>query len=57
MSRSFTGSAESTHTVERIHAAFGRERARQIEKRLVTRLRSYLQSELGEAVQIALGQE
>jgi len=34
-----------------------RERARQIEKRLVTRLRSYLQSELGEAVQIALGQE
>lgn len=34
-----------------------RERARQIEKRLVTRLRAYLQSELGEAVQIALGHE
>ncbi len=34
-----------------------RERARQIEKRLVTRLRGYLQDELGEAVQIALGQE
>jgi RNA polymerase sigma-32 factor len=34
-----------------------RERARQIEKRLVTRLRAYLQDELGEAVQIALGQE
>ena len=34
-----------------------RERARQIEKRLVTRLRAFLQSELGEAVQIALGQE
>jgi RNA polymerase sigma-32 factor len=34
-----------------------RERARQIEKRLVLRLRSYLQDELGEAVQIALGHE
>ncbi|HET6584070.1 MAG TPA: RNA polymerase factor sigma-32 [Nannocystaceae bacterium] len=34
-----------------------RERARQIEKRLVTRLRAYLQDELGDAVQIALGQE
>lgn len=34
-----------------------RERARQIEKRLVLRLRAYLQDELGEAVQIALGQE
>jgi RNA polymerase sigma-32 factor len=34
-----------------------RERARQIEKRLVTRLRTYLQDELGDAVQIALGQE
>lgn len=34
-----------------------RERARQVEKRLVTRLREYLQSELGDAVQIALGHE
>jgi RNA polymerase sigma-32 factor len=34
-----------------------RERARQIEKRMVTRLREYLQSELGDAVQIALGHE
>jgi RNA polymerase sigma-32 factor len=34
-----------------------RERARQIEKRLTLRLRAYLQQELGDAVQIALGQE
>jgi len=34
-----------------------RERARQIEKRLVLRLREYLQGELGDAVQIALGQD
>ncbi|MBC8069588.1 MAG: RNA polymerase factor sigma-32 [Deltaproteobacteria bacterium] len=34
-----------------------RERARQIEKRLVIRLREYLQGELGDAVQIALGHE
>jgi len=34
-----------------------RERARQIEKRLVLRLRAYLQEELGEAVQIALGND
>ncbi|MEM6993813.1 MAG: RNA polymerase factor sigma-32 [Myxococcota bacterium] len=34
-----------------------RERARQIEKRLVLRLRAYLQGELGEAVQIALGHD
>ena len=34
-----------------------RERARQIEKRMVMRLRAYLQSELGEAVQIALGHD
>jgi RNA polymerase sigma-32 factor len=32
-----------------------RERARQIEKRLILRLREYLQTELGDAVQIALG--
>ena len=34
-----------------------RERARQVEKRLVLRLREYLQDELGDAVQIALGHE
>ncbi|MCA9648682.1 MAG: RNA polymerase factor sigma-32 [Myxococcales bacterium] len=34
-----------------------RERARQLEKRLVLRLREYLQAELGDAVQIALGHE
>ena len=34
-----------------------RERARQLEKRMVLRLREFLQSELGDAVQIALGQE
>ena len=34
-----------------------RERARQIEKRLVLRLRAYLQQELGDAVQIALGHD
>ena len=34
-----------------------RERARQIEKRMVLRLRTYLQAELGDAVQIALGHQ
>ncbi|NVB38291.1 RNA polymerase factor sigma-32 [Pseudenhygromyxa sp. WMMC2535] len=34
-----------------------RERARQIEKRMVLRLRAYLQEELGDAVQIALGHD
>lgn len=34
-----------------------RERARQLEKRMVLRLRAYLQEELGDAVQIALGQD
>ncbi len=34
-----------------------RERARQIEKRLILRLREYLQQELGDAVQVALGHE
>jgi len=32
-----------------------RERARQVEKRMVLRLREYLQSELGDTVQVALG--
>ncbi len=34
-----------------------RERARQVEKRMVLRLRKFLQAELGDAVEIALGQE
>ncbi|MFY0538383.1 RNA polymerase factor sigma-32 [Nannocystis pusilla] len=34
-----------------------RERARQLEKRMVLRLREFLQAELGDAVQIALGHE
>jgi RNA polymerase sigma-32 factor len=34
-----------------------RERARQVEKRMVLRLRAFLQEELGDAVQIALGQD
>jgi RNA polymerase sigma-32 factor len=34
-----------------------RERARQLEKRMVLRLRDYLQGELGDAVQIALGHD
>jgi RNA polymerase sigma-32 factor len=34
-----------------------RERARQVEKRMVLRLRKFLQDELGDAVEIALGQE
>ncbi|MCA9690638.1 MAG: RNA polymerase factor sigma-32 [Myxococcales bacterium] len=34
-----------------------RERARQLEKRMVLRLRKFLQDELGDAVQIALGHE
>ena len=34
-----------------------RERARQLEKRMVLRLRAFLQDELGDAVQIALGHD
>jgi RNA polymerase sigma-32 factor len=34
-----------------------RERARQVEKRMVLRLRKFLQEELGDAVQIALGHD
>ena len=34
-----------------------RERARQVEKRMVLRLRKFLQAELGDAVEIALGQD
>ena len=34
-----------------------RERARQVEKRMILRLRAYLQQELGDAVQVALGHD
>jgi len=37
--------------------AVSRERARQVEKRMVLRLRKFLQEELGDAVEIALGLE
>jgi len=46
-------------TLEEIGQRYGvtRERARQIEKRLVTKLRDYLKKELGEAVEIAAGEK
>ncbi len=51
--------AEDPITLQDLGDRWGvsRERARQIEKRLLTRLREYLQSELGDAVQIALGHD
>jgi RNA polymerase sigma-32 factor len=50
---------ESPHTLQEIGDRFGisRERARQIEKRLLDRLRTYLEEELGTAVDIAAGVE
>ena len=46
-------------TLQEIGEAYGisRERARQLEKRLTTKLKTYLQRELGDAVQIAMGLE
>jgi RNA polymerase sigma-32 factor len=46
-------------TLEEIGQRYGftRERARQIEKRLVGKLREYLKKELGEAVEIAAGEK
>lgn len=51
--------AEEPMTLQDLGERWGvsRERARQIEKRLLTRLREYLQGELGDAVQIALGHD
>jgi RNA polymerase sigma-32 factor len=51
--------AEEPLTLQEIGDRWGvsRERARQIEKRMVLRLRSYLQDQLGDAVEIALGFE
>ena len=39
------------------HYGISRERARQLEKRLIDKLRVYLRAELGDAVQIAMGVE
>ncbi len=51
--------SESPITLQELGNRWGvsRERARQIEKRMVLRLRSFLQEELGDAVQIALGHQ
>jgi RNA polymerase sigma-32 factor len=50
---------DSPKTLQEIGEAYGisRERARQLEKRLTTKLRAYLTKELGDAVQIAMGLE
>jgi RNA polymerase sigma-32 factor len=50
---------DSPKTLQEIGDRFGisRERARQIEKRLLDRLRGYLEQELGTAVDIAAGME
>jgi RNA polymerase sigma-32 factor len=51
--------AEEPITLQDLGDRWGvsRERARQIEKRMLVRLREYLQGELGDAVQIALGHD
>jgi RNA polymerase sigma-32 factor len=50
---------DSPKTLQEIGESYGisRERARQLEKRLTTKLRTYLQAELGDAVQVAMGLE
>jgi RNA polymerase sigma-32 factor len=50
---------DSPKTLQEIGAQYGisRERARQLEKRLVGKLKTYLRKELGDAVQIAMGLE
>jgi len=50
---------DSPKTLQEIGEAYGisRERARQLEKRLTTKLKAYLTAELGDAVQIAMGLE
>jgi RNA polymerase sigma-32 factor len=51
--------SDSPKTLQEIGETYGisRERARQLEKRLTTKLRAFLQAELGDAVQVALGLE
>lgn len=48
---------DNPKTLQEIGESYGisRERARQLEKRLTTKLRAYLQEELGDAVEIAMG--
>jgi RNA polymerase sigma-32 factor len=50
---------DSPKTLQEIGSNYGisRERARQLEKRLVGKLKTYLRKELGDAVQIAMGLE
>jgi RNA polymerase sigma-32 factor len=50
---------DAPRTLQEIGDEYGisRERARQLEKRLTTKLKSYLSKELGDAVQIAMGLE
>jgi RNA polymerase sigma-32 factor len=50
---------ESPKTLQEIGTQYGisRERARQLEKRLIGKLKVYLRKELGDAVQIAMGLE
>jgi RNA polymerase sigma-32 factor len=50
---------DSPKTLQEIGENYGisRERARQLEKRLVTKLKAYLREELGDAVEIAMGLE
>jgi RNA polymerase sigma-32 factor len=50
---------ESPKTLQEIGETYGisRERARQLEKRLMVKLKEYLRHELGDAVQIAMGLE
>src|SRR5258706_2685896 len=50
---------DSPKTLQEIGEAYGisRERARQLEKRLTGKLKTYLRAELGDAVEIAMGLE
>ena len=50
---------DSPKTLQEIGETYGisRERARQLEKRLVDRLKVFLRAELGDAVEIAMGPE
>ncbi|MCC6748735.1 MAG: RNA polymerase factor sigma-32 [Deltaproteobacteria bacterium] len=51
--------AEEPLTLQEIGDKYGitRERARQLERRMMNRLREFLREELGDAVQVALGRE
>ena len=51
--------SDSPFTLKQIgdHYGVSRERARQLEKRLLGRLREFLKAEMGDAVEIAMGWE